>query len=278
MIALAERRAPARPNAVHGPGRPDRYIGADGNPVPSVTTITSRFKDSGALLAWAHRQGTAGIPLNEARDKAADAGHVTHAWIADFVADRPLTTFPFTPDEIIDKAENAFAAFIAWAERVRLEIVATEMPLVHSRLGYGGTFDGLGFLDLALGGRALCLLDWKSGNRTYPEHLIQLAAYRELLRDAAGARSFALDLGTGAHSPGDCQCDACSGRAQSSLPLPTGGVIVRLDKETGEPHPREFDEHALDLGWAYFSGARDLYELDKDLAKMVAEPKKGRAA
>lgn len=254
MIALAaDRRAPARAGAVHGPGRPDKYIGADGKPVPSVTTITSRFKDSGALLAWAHKQGAAGIPLNEARDKAADAGHVVHAWIADFVADRPLTTFPFTTDEIIDKAESAFAAFIAWAERVKLEVVATEMPLVHSRLGYGGTFDGLGFLDLALGGRALCLLDWKSGNRTYPEHLIQLAAYRELLRDQAA-------------------------RLDERLPLPAGGVIIRLDKDTGEPHPREFDEHALNLGWAYFSGARDLYELDKDLAKMVSEPKKGRAA
>jgi hypothetical protein len=251
VIALAaDRRSLARVGAVHGPGRPDKYVGADGKPVPSVTTITSRFKDSGALLAWAHKQGAAGIPLNEARDKAADAGHVVHAWIADFVADRPLTTFPFTPDEIIDKAENAFAAFIAWAERVRLEIVCTEMPLVHSRLGYGGTFDGLGYLDLALGGRALCLLDWKSGNRTYPEHLIQLAAYRELLRDA---------------------------RQVCAAMLPAGGVIIRLDKETGEPHPREFDEHALDLGWAYFSGARDLYELDKDLAKMVAEPKKGAA-
>jgi hypothetical protein len=243
--------------AIHGPGRPDKYLDARGEQVASVTTITGRFKDSGALIAWAHRQGMQQIPLNEARDKAADAGHVTHTWIQDTLAGRERTEFPFTPDDIIDKAAHALTAFEDWAMRVELEVVATEVPLVHSKLGYGGTFDGIGILTTALGLRALMLLDWKSGKSLYPEHLVQLAAYRELLRDAAAQL-------------------AANGRAEAALPVPEGGVLIKLDKETGMPHPREFDGEALDLGWRAFNGERELYGLDKALSKMVAEPKKKR--
>ncbi|HEU4619205.1 MAG TPA: hypothetical protein VFV10_14290, partial [Gammaproteobacteria bacterium] len=67
--------------------------------------------------------------------------------------------------------------------------------------------------------------------------------------------------------------------AEEVLPVPEGCALVRLDKETGEPHPREFDSEALDLGWSYFSGALSMYRLSQAVEKMVTERKpRGKAA
>jgi hypothetical protein len=49
-----------------------------GKRVPSVTTIISRFKDSGGLIHWAWQQGMDGLDYRETRDKAALAGHLAH--------------------------------------------------------------------------------------------------------------------------------------------------------------------------------------------------------
>jgi hypothetical protein len=238
---------------IMGPGRPDKYMHPDGKQVPGTTTIAGRFSDKSGLLKWAHAQGWEHIPLEDARDKAADAGHVVHQWIQDDVHGRPLTEHQFVSDEILEKARAAFAAFKEWAKRVSLRIVATEIPLVHSVLRYGGTLDAIGIVE----GR-LDLLDWKSGNRTYPEHLIQQAAYRELLRDAR-------------EQLGD-----------RALPVPDGATLVRLDKETGKPHARTFDSDSLDIGWDFFEGGLRMYRLDQAIQKLVAEPKqrakKGKAA
>ena len=64
-----------------GGGRPGVYKLADGTRVPSVTTITGRFKESGALIHWAWNLGMQQIDYKKARDDAADAGHIAHELI-----------------------------------------------------------------------------------------------------------------------------------------------------------------------------------------------------
>lgn len=242
MIAPANTGTPAKP--IDGSGRPDSYRLANGKRVPSVTTITKRFADSSGLLIWANREGKAGRDLNEARDAAAEDGHVSHQWIVDAIHGRPRTAYAYTDAGTLAKAERALEAFQRWAAVVRLEIVATEIPLVSEALKFGGTLDAIGLVD-----GVLSLLDWKTGNRCYPEHVVQQSAYRELLREQARAL----------------------GRPMSTVP--DGAVLIRLDKDTGEPHARVFGADALDLGWTYFQRCRELYELDKGVSKLVDVPK-----
>lgn len=258
MSAKATLERPALTPVIVGPGRPDAYLTESGLRVPSVTTITGRFKSADALIAWSYRNGygdgEAKKPCdpNAARDAAADAGHITHDWIRDTIAERPLTPFPYSPEPALEHAKRSLEAFITWADEVELRVVAVEVPLVHEDMHFGGTWDGVGFVK-----GELRILDWKSGNRTYPEHLVQVAAYRELLRHARI-------------------------RAGSAGPwlVPEGAALVRLDKETGTPHARLFDADALDLGWDYFAKLRHLYELEKDVTKTVADrkPKRGKKA
>jgi hypothetical protein len=225
--------------AIRGSGRPAQYKLANGTRIPSVTTITGRFRNASALLAWANREGLEGRTLNEARDDAAHTGHIVHQWIQDSIHQEPLTDFGFSGEETLQQARVALEAFHQWAAEVRLQILATEIPIVSETLRLGGTLDAIG---LVHGVRSL--LDWKSGNGIYAEHLQQQAAYRQLLRE------------------------------QSPDLIPEQAVLIRLDKETGQPSAKIYDSDALDLAWEYFGLARQLYELDKDVEKLARRGRK----
>src|SRR5207247_1837939 len=68
-------------------GRPaGGYKLPNGQPVPGVTTILSRFKESGGLLYWAWSQGRDGKELYEDRDRAAEVGTVAHALVEQHIA------------------------------------------------------------------------------------------------------------------------------------------------------------------------------------------------
>lgn len=227
------------PPPIAGPGRPNRYKLESGKVVPSVTTVTDRFKDSTGLIIWAHGQGMEGIPLNEARDNAGAEGTMTHQWIEDHIHGRPLTTFDFSDPDELARALRAFDGWQKWAAAVDLRMLETEVPLVSEELKLGGTPDGVGYVD-----GVLSIVDWKSGNAIYLETIVQIAAYREMLLERHGVDK-----------------------------APEQGVAVRLDKETGEPMATLLEPEVLDMGWRYFDHARDMYELAKDLNKIVRRAK-----
>lgn len=224
---------------IAGPGRPDKYVLASGKRVPSVTTITGRFKNAGGLLKWAHAEGAAGRTLDQKRDEAADAGLLAHQWIEDTIHGRTITEFGFIDERQIAQAERALEAFLAWSRQVSLAVVETEVPLVSERLELGGTPDMVAYVD-----GILTLVDWKTGNRIYNEHIVQMAAYRQMLRERDGARR-----------------------------APREGLALRLDKDSGQPHARIFMPETLDLAWEYFRRARQMYRIDQDLAKIVGTNK-----
>jgi len=66
------------------------YRLSDGTRVPGVTTIISRFKDSGGLLWWAFEQGQAAQrgeinSLYDKRDEAATAGTICHDLVEKYI-------------------------------------------------------------------------------------------------------------------------------------------------------------------------------------------------
>lgn len=216
-----------------GGGRPKGYRLSDGSRVPGVTTITGRFKDGAALIAWAHRCGLDGIDINRVRDDAADAGKMGHQWIEDTIHDRELTEFPLASDDMMEKAGRALMAFKDWRSRNDVEFLETELPLVSEQYRFGGTLDALA----RIGGR-LRLVDFKTGNRVYPEHLAQLGGYSILLAE--------------------------HGRAIE------GADLLRLDKEHGSFAHHEWPLSVLQIGEQAFFHMRELYDLDLKLKKAAA--------
>ena len=61
------------------------YFLKDGTKVPGTTTIIGRFKESGALIAWAYKRGKDGLELYDSRDKAAEIGTIIHGLVERFL-------------------------------------------------------------------------------------------------------------------------------------------------------------------------------------------------
>lgn len=154
-----------------------KYVDADGVPVPSVTTILNRFKDSGGLLYWANEQGRLGKTLQEAREPAATAGTMAHDLFEAHIHGRPPPELKGDP-EVIAKAQAAFQAYLQWRNMVELDIQYTEVPLVSGKHRFGGRLDGIGVVKRMSNG--LCLVDWKTSNSIYADYVWQMAAYKLL--------------------------------------------------------------------------------------------------
>jgi hypothetical protein len=147
------------------------YRDSEGNRLPSVTTIISRFKDSDGLLRWANQAGLNGQTLDEARAPAATAGTMAHELVEAHVNRRPLPQLRGDP-EIVARAHKAFETYLRWQEMTRLVIRHSEVSLVSEAHKFGGRIDAIGmFAD------ALCLIDWKATAALYPDYLLQCAAY-----------------------------------------------------------------------------------------------------
>jgi PD-(D/E)XK nuclease superfamily len=226
-------------------GRPsDGYRLADGTPIPGTTTILGRFKDSGALIKWAYKQGREherlamqGKPaprhLHEVVDAAAQAGTIAHNLIESEILGREVEPIPknAAPD-VVRRAQRAFSQAMRWLQNSKVEIVETEMPLVHEELRYGGTPDAIGRYPDG----AIVLIDYKTSNAIYADYLLQLAAYDILLRDVR-----------------KIECDSFE--------------IMRFSKENAL-----FSHHSwgnMDVPRRAFLLMRELYAYDEQLKKLM---------
>jgi len=152
------------------------YFTKDKQRVPSVTTILSRFKESGALMYWAWDMGKQGKDFREERDKAASSGTLAHDLVERWIKNEPLTIEG--PEDVVTKARQAFDAFQEWASQTQLKVTHTELPLVSERYRFGGTLDAM------LVNGKLALGDWKTSNAIYADYLMQVAAYGILWEEA----------------------------------------------------------------------------------------------
>ena len=221
------------------------YRLADGARVPSVTTIISRFKDSGALMKWAYttgrehgftegRGGIAPTSLYEVSGKAADIGTAAHSMVeASIKGEHPEMVQDYINLSVDDriKAKNAFAMYEEWAAQSSLVIVDQEMQLVSEKYRFGGTPDAIG----EIGGK-LCLVDWKTSNGVYSDYLLQLAAYRVLWDENNPDRQ-----------------------------LTGGSHLCRFAKEFGDFAHHYYAE--LDDAWTMFEHLLSAYRLDQILRK-----------
>ena len=155
-------------------GTREIYKDVQGKRVPSVTTILSRFKESGGLLYWANQAGLDGMTLDEARAVAATAGTMAHALVEASINSQPEPELKGDADTI-RRARAAFDTYRKWADLYHIRIRHTEVSLVSQQYRFGGRLDAVG-----LEGETLVLLDWKTSNAVYPDMLLQLAGYKLL--------------------------------------------------------------------------------------------------
>lgn len=171
-----------------GGGRPQEYRTVDGERVPGVTTVLSRFKDSGGLIRWAWKMGRDGKDLDEARDSAASIGSIVHDAIEAFLLSggeldaMSWVTERCESDAQLERVRDGVSGFLEWWQGMRVEVLETEVPLVSDVYRFGGTLDAVGRIN-----GKLCLIDWKTSNGTiYADYLCQLGAYDVLWTEHRG--------------------------------------------------------------------------------------------
>ena len=150
------------------------YKDRSGRRIPSVTTIISRFKDSGGLLYWANQQGLEGKTLDESRSEVTTPGTIGHQMVEAHIHGQEYSPEQY-PADLVAKARAAFAAYLTWERMTAIAFRHTEVALTSERHRFGGTFDAIGMI-----GNELVMCDWKCANAVYADHLYQLAAYKIL--------------------------------------------------------------------------------------------------
>ncbi len=153
------------------------YKDKEGQKVPGTTTVIGRFKESGALIAWAYNRGKEGLELYESRDKAAELGTIVHESVEKYIR-KEFILYDKTKlsDEDLTQIRSAFEAFQEWFESNNFEIISQEEQLVSEVYKFGGTPDAVAKDSK---GR-IVLLDWKTSNGVYQDFLYQLGFYRIL--------------------------------------------------------------------------------------------------
>ena len=211
------------------------YILKDGTRVPGTTTIIGRFKESGALIDWAWKEGIAGRDYKKTRDAAANAGTLAHGLVEAWIngGEAAAIAYPLGQDlDIAAKASQAYQAFREWADQTQLRVTHSELPLISEKYRFGGTIDSM------LVNGKLSLGDWKSSNAIYHDYLLQLAAYGILWEE---------------HFP--------------DQPITGGYHICRFSKTDADFEHRWFGE--LEDAKEMFLHLRAAYDLDQKLRKRV---------
>jgi PD-(D/E)XK nuclease superfamily len=207
------------------------YKDKNGKRLPSVTTVNRIGQDPGGLIHWAWALGIDGVDYRQARDDAGEAGTLGHALVDAAIHQKAAIDLAPYDEETRQAAKNAFAAYQEWRKQNKLEIIASEEPLVSERWRYGGCLDAV-----AKQNGKFVLCDWKTG-QLYPDHLCQAAAYRQLWNEHKPDKKIA-----GAH-------------------------LVRFNKDTGNYiHAYIAD---LTTAWQAFRLKLELYYLLAQLKKQV---------
>ena len=213
------------------------YKNAEGKRLPSVTTVISKHKDPGGLIHWAWTEGVEGRDYRKTRDAAGDIGHTVHDLVEQFISTGEDPDLFEEPEAV----GMAFGSFQRWLECMKIEIKHTEVSLVCECHQTGGTPDAIGVLPSG----AYVLLDWKTSGSIYPDHLVQVAAYKHLALhgtiNGQGSKALA----------SDCQ----------------EIHIVRFGKEFGEFRHQSCPLTVADLAWEQFCDLRSMYDRAKRLKK-----------
>lgn len=168
--------------AFKGNGRPSQYKTSDGTKVSGVTTILGNFTNPGGLVHWAFKTGKEhpdwSSPYQKS-DDAKDAGTTAHAMVEAWIhGEDPNTHLQLLDNrrDVQEAAAKAFENFLEWWNGSGLRIQATEVAVVSDSGLYGGTIDAIA-LDQK---DRVVIIDWKTSNSLYADHVTQVAAYGEL--------------------------------------------------------------------------------------------------
>ena len=152
----------------------------NGITVPRVTKILSKCIHSDSLMYWANSLGFKRQSYSKTLEAAANIGHHAHENIDSFLADE---SYEAIESSMPYQSYNAYQSFLKWFTTINT--VASVKVIFHEKQlackYFGGTLDGL----YEINGK-IYLVDYKTSNHITFKYILQLAAYRYMLRTELG--------------------------------------------------------------------------------------------
>lgn len=154
---------------------PTQIYKVNGKRVPGVTTVISANLgwNKQALMWWAWSEGIEGRNYRETAEKAASIGTIAHLMIECDLKNQPFNAEKYD-HALVEKAEVSYLAWLEWKDLVSFKMLESEIGLVSEKHKFGGT------IDIAAIKKVTSIVDLKTSNGTYPDHLIQISAYGQL--------------------------------------------------------------------------------------------------
>lgn len=163
-----------------GPIHTDSNYTYNGIIVPRVTMILSKCIHSDSLMYWANSLGFKHQSYKKTLEEAANIGSHAHENIDNFLND---ASYKAEESLMPQKSYNAYQSFLKWFSDVNS--MATVKVIFHEKTltckYFGGTLDGL----YEINGK-IYLVDYKTSNHITFKYVLQLAAYRYMLRTELG--------------------------------------------------------------------------------------------
>ena len=178
-ITTVDERFYARQGTNQTTGLPEMQF------VPSVTWITSFFPKGVGFYKWLANTGW--DESQAIRNAAGDKGSRVHHAIVDLLDGGEVSMEAKYAGSENDVAElsleeyGCLMSFVEWWKLFQPVTVAREVTVFSEEHGYAGTVDWVGEFKTPPKGVAggLWLLDWKTSQDVWPEHEIQVSAYKQ---------------------------------------------------------------------------------------------------
>jgi hypothetical protein len=164
------------------------------------------------------------------KEEAADIGSKVHDWIERFVkAKMSKTESPSIDDINDDNVLNGINGFLDWYNGHKIEFTGSERLIYSKEYDYCGIADFTAIVD----GKNW---DFKTSKAVYPEHQYQLSAYWKAIEEEDN-KLF------------DC------------------GIILHVDKESGEFHSHKVSKEENLLNFPVFLSCLTIKQREKQLSK-----------
>lgn len=153
------------------------YRDLHGNALPGVTDVLQMLgARTEALMDWARIEALRGNDWRRVRQLKADTGTCSHGYVERHLRGDPLHELGVFATAQEQRAHAAYKRWAAWYAASGYSCRAVECALVDEQCGYGGRIDMVLEKDTHA-----YVTDYKTGKKTYAEHVIQLSAYAHLL-------------------------------------------------------------------------------------------------
>lgn len=147
--------------------------------IPRVTTILSEMLHEDTLMYWANNLGFRRMSYKKALEQAAHIGTIVHNTAEDILINKNIEEYCgyYNNREL----NNSIQSFLHWYDQVKdhIEVLSMEVSLFDN--AFKGTYDLLARIN-----DKIYLVDFKTSNHIGYRYMLQLAAYRYLIKTNLG--------------------------------------------------------------------------------------------